>query len=496
MGSKVVASERRIWAFSKDKRQLDSAQGRCHMDYLRHQLGQGVARARPELSSSDQQALIDHLVEFIEKYHAESQSKPLRTGAPRPDAASHKGRSEVTGTPPESGAIGFVISCRPDGKITEVIQDSLGQGSRLSPDMDFTAIVSPFHSRKAARFLRSIQPDHALYDHALSVLGRSGMVRLFCSGFSVGPLIVVVATEEPLAMSIPEDLSRLAEKKPGRLGPVLKELAGWKTNQRNVPPAAAGDPPQAAEGPTSSEITARHSTSAGRRRLLELAAHDLRNPISGILAACQYLMEDATQALEPHQLLILYSIESSTRLALQLIQDMAEIPSIRLAKPQLDLRPTDLVAVVHQAVSAVRPLADAMKVKVQVRVREQIPTVTGDATRLSEALHGLLINAIGPSPAAGQIEIVVAVHSGEPTILMHREYAMAAGRSGTTLAGQSGSRSSHRKLTDIHAALLLARTRRIVEAHGGAMQLATPGKQDNSWTMTLPSAAGHPARKK
>ena len=463
------------------------------MDYLRHHLGHGVERARPELATSEQQTLVDQIVALIESYDGNRQPRQQGPGSA---ANSRNGHFAENRPASESEAIGFVVGCRPDGRIAEVIEDRLGQGSRLAPDVGFSDIVSPFHSRRAARFLRSIQPDHASYDCALSVLRQSGMTRLFCSGFSVGAQIVVVATLEPLATSVPPELPRLAEKKPARLGPVLAELAAWKKNQKGTSAASAAEGVETSDRLASPEITASHSTPAGRRRLLELAAHDLRNPISGILAACQYLLEEASRALEPHQVLMLCSIESSSRLALQLIEDMAEIPSIQLRKPQLELRPIDLASVAQQAVSAIQSLADNMKVKVYVRVREHTPVVRGDAMRLSEALHGLLVNAVGPSPAAGQIELIVGSRSGVPTILVHREYSVIAGRPAPAPAGRSGYRGTHRRLSDIHAALLLARTRRIVEAHGGALQAETPGKHACSWTVTLPAMAGHAARRR
>src|SRR5260370_42104294 len=40
-------------------------------------------------------------------------------------------------------------------------------------------------------------------------------------------------------------------------------------------------------------------------QLLEIGAHDLRNPISEILAACQYLLEDAGALLDEQNLTIL-----------------------------------------------------------------------------------------------------------------------------------------------------------------------------------------------
>lgn len=464
------------------------------MDNLQRHLGEGVARVRPELSANDQQALIDQVVGIIESYKANAHRGPVTMVAveERRDAAARPRRAEDNGIQLEPARLAFVVACQPDGTITEVIQDVLGLGSRLAPAADLRAIASPFHLRKATRFLRGIQSNHATYDCALSFMGRSGIVRLFCSGFSVGSQVVVIATEEPLAVSVPQELSRLAEKKFAKLGPVLKELASWKKNQKSAPPPALDDQSHSSEPGGSPEAVWEQSTSSGRRRLLEVAAHDLRNPISGILAACQYLMEDASQALEPHQILILCSIESSTRLALQLVQDLAEIPAIRLNPPQLDFRPTDLVAIAHQAVCAVRTLAETMKVKVQVRVRDQIPAIRADGVRLGEALYGMLVSAIGSTPAAGQVEMMVGVRTGEVTLTLHREYTAAAGRP----SGASSPRGSRRKLSDIHTALLSARTRRIVEAHGGTMRVEVRGKHECSWAVTLPVAASHAVRKK
>ena len=60
-------------------------------------------------------------------------------------------------------------------------------------------------------------------------------------------------------------------------------------------------------------------------RLLEVAAHDLRNPVSSVLAATQYLIEDAGRRLETYHVTLLRSIESSAALMLQLLRDMLEI---------------------------------------------------------------------------------------------------------------------------------------------------------------------------
>jgi signal transduction histidine kinase len=57
---------------------------------------------------------------------------------------------------------------------------------------------------------------------------------------------------------------------------------------------------------------------------LHVAAHDLRNPISGILSASEFLLEDLPDAREEH-IAILRAIYTSSRFMLQLIDDIGEM---------------------------------------------------------------------------------------------------------------------------------------------------------------------------
>jgi signal transduction histidine kinase len=59
----------------------------------------------------------------------------------------------------------------------------------------------------------------------------------------------------------------------------------------------------------------------GRYVAIRKLFHDLRNPISGILSASQYLIEDAGPSLDPHQRALLASIEASGIRLLRLIED-------------------------------------------------------------------------------------------------------------------------------------------------------------------------------
>jgi signal transduction histidine kinase len=192
---------------------------------------------------------------------------------------------------------------------------------------------------------------------------------------------------------------------------------------------------------------------------------------------------------------VLGSIESSTRVALQLIETLAEIPTIGVRKPQLDLQPTDLASVIHEAVAEVRPIAETRNTKVVVRMKEHVPTFKGDSARLREAMHAILVNIIGTSTAAGRIELSASMDVGQVHIVLHREPAAQTGEPSAPAPGRSSRRETPRKLSDVHAALLWARAKLILKAHGGAVRTDHHATQGQSWTVTLPIAAHQHARR-
>src|SRR5215469_5890872 len=96
-----------------------------------------------------------------------------------------------------------------------------------------------------------------------------------------------------------------------------------------------------------------------RIRLIRLLAHDLRNPVSGILAASQCLLEDASSVLDSQQMTLLRSIESSSDLMLRLIEDMLEVAQAIDGGARLRLRPSNVSRLIDHSVALHRQGAAA-----------------------------------------------------------------------------------------------------------------------------------------
>ena len=165
-------------------------------------------------------------------------------------------------------------------------------------------------------------------------------------------------------------------------------------------------------------------------QLLEVAAHDLRNPISGILAAGQYLVDDAGSVLDEHHLALLESIDSSGRSMLRLIDDVIELSHIESGTLRLDIQATDIQPLLHRALLSSQPAADRKKIKLDVLTGTNgpLPALDIDPARIFRALDSLVTNTIKLTRAGSRIEVIIGARAGKATISLRTDGSSIAAR--------------------------------------------------------------------
>jgi K+-sensing histidine kinase KdpD len=208
-------------------------------------------------------------------------------------------------------------------------------------------------------------------------------------------------------------------------------------------------------------------------------AHDLRNPISGILAASQCLLEDASVFLDGPHVTLLRAIESASDLILHLIEDMLEIARADSGRLALRLRAANVMKLVEKSAAVQQKRADARSVRLNVTRDEDIPQVEIDTPKLKWALNALLANAIRSSEPGAHIQIHVAAKRKNVVIAVRR-----AGNEGSTRNADSR-RSTSRHGRNQASALTVSTVRLIVEGHGGTLQ-AKQKTTSPAYTLTLP----------
>jgi signal transduction histidine kinase len=356
------------------------------------------------------------------------------------------------------------VICERDGTILDWIYDELGLRQRLPPGSELEAIAAPFHWRKVNRFVRTIEGAEAALDWELSVTLAHGIVPLYFSGCPTGRRLFVLGTKEPLAAGeVPGIPGSASGRNARRAAAAAEELrhrsggaaAGKRRLEREWPQLGRALPEAAAKG----------DRDTGCQELLESAVHDLRNPISGILAAAQYLLEEAGEILEPHQLTLLQSIESSARFMFLLLDEMVEQP-----EPARNTAPSgsaDIATLIDHAVDMNRKLAEARHIRVEADCSAELPRVAADAVQLAGALERLVKSALRTSAPGGRVE-VLARAQGDQVLITIRQ------------ADQDNPRRRPAGNGDLVA---LEQVRRVVEANRGDVQ--TEGGPRQPWNVLI-----------
>jgi signal transduction histidine kinase len=141
-----------------------------------------------------------------------------------------------------------------------------------------------------------------------------------------------------------------------------------------------------------------------RDRLLAIVAHDLKSPLSAITLTAHRLKKLADEPVAEKGRVVIQ--RSADRMA-RLIDDLVDLSAIDAGRLATQLAAEAVAAPVNEAVEAVRPLAAARKIRIDIEIPEGIPMVMGDRERLVQALVNLIGNAIKFSPEEGAIAVRV-----------------------------------------------------------------------------------------
>jgi PAS domain S-box-containing protein len=229
---------------------------------------------------------------------------------------------------------------------------------------------------------------------------------------------------------------------------------------------------------------------ADRRKdeFLTTASHELRTPLNAILGWASMLRgghlgpEAARRAAE--------TIERNARAQVQLIEDILDGSRIITGKLRLEVRPLDLTELVHAAVDAIRPAAEAKQIALTVEVDRAAGRVIGDPDRLQQVIWNLVNNAIKFTPKGGAVGVTLARRQSsvelrvsdtgqgiEPDFLPYVFDRFRQADSTTT--------RRHGGL-----GLGLALVRHLVDAHGGEVHAESAGvNRGATFVVTLPVQA-------
>lgn len=146
-----------------------------------------------------------------------------------------------------------------------------------------------------------------------------------------------------------------------------------------------------------------------KSEFLSRMSHELRTPMNSILGFAQLLDSDPEQPLSPSQRESVGHVLQGGQHLLGLINEVLDLARIESGRMVLSLQPVAVAGVVEDALTAVRPLAQARRIRLQDDSQGRtLPDVTADPGRLKQVLLNLLSNAIKYNREEGLVAVEAA----------------------------------------------------------------------------------------
>ena len=135
-------------------------------------------------------------------------------------------------------------------------------------------------------------------------------------------------------------------------------------------------------------------------------AHELNNPLTGILMNVNLLMEDAAD--QPAFREELQRIGEDTVRCKRIIDDLRDFSR----RQELDIAPTDLNALVRDALGLLGRGGRLQGIEVSSALSSAIARVPCDSARMEQVLANVLVNAVQAMPQGGSLTVGTALRGG------------------------------------------------------------------------------------
>lgn len=223
---------------------------------------------------------------------------------------------------------------------------------------------------------------------------------------------------------------------------------------------------------------------------INAASHELRTPLTSILGYAEFLEDNLAGELTAQQRGFVRHIQEGAKRLQHIVDDLLDFARLEAGTFQLVPRPADLVAVIQEELSLLRPQAALGHIALDFQVPARPLTVTIDPVRIGQVLQNLVGNAIKFTSAGGRVNIRLESPPHETRVEITD--------TGIGIPADHLCKIFNKfyqvdpSITRAHggAGLGLSIAKALIEAHGGRIGAQSELGKGSTFTITLPNLKG------
>lgn len=223
-----------------------------------------------------------------------------------------------------------------------------------------------------------------------------------------------------------------------------------------------------------------------KNEFLGMAAHDLRNPISVIMAYSEFILDEAEERLDPEHVKFIRIIISSSEFMLNMLNDLLDIAKIESGKLNLSKEKVDIEKLINTNVSLNRAIAQNKGINIMVELFDKIPEVYIDPAKIEQVLNNLISNAIKFSDS-GTTVTVSAFRSKDHVTVSVKDQGQGIPKEDIDKLFKPFSKLSVQSTAgEKSTGLGLTITRKIIVGHGGNIWVESEVNKGTTFYFSIP----------
>jgi signal transduction histidine kinase len=235
---------------------------------------------------------------------------------------------------------------------------------------------------------------------------------------------------------------------------------------------------------TSAALAVEVARGGAREEFLAMLRHDINNPVAVALGYTQIIVErlqDAGHA-DPELLVLAGSVAELLKAIADLVANYLHMGAIDRGVPWLHCEDVAVDGLVRDVVERFRPAA--AEKAIEIHLTGSAPMIRADRRQLDRVFANLVGNAIKYSPGPGRVDVTLSSDPGEVAVTVaDTGYGLAPADLARLFTRYA---RFHRDKGIPGTGLGLYLSKAIVEAHGGAIVVASDVARGSTFTVRLP----------
>lgn len=396
----------------------------------------------------------------------------------------------------KSSPEGVALLISEDGTLVDVIHDSFDLFPKEAESgQSFISCLREESVEKGYNMIERISGSGAAYHWQLD-LEKQDFAALFnFSGVKTEKGMLLIGSPDPdKTEEFLNGLMEMNNEQANKLRLFMKQQQGnvSKEDERNIyeDMSAVNNELANMQRKLTKRTAELEKTNKLKNKMLGMAAHDLRNPLTVIQNYATFLIDDHQEEaiFTEDQFQLIKEIRKSSEYMVQIIEDMLDISTFESGNINLEKDSCNLVHLIEEVVSLSRSAGHKKNISIATYLPDSPVSKEIDPHKFRQVLDNLLSNAIKYSKPGTKVEVGInrTEQGGEVTIFV-RDHGQGIpeeeiGKLFEPFADISVKATAGEKSTGLGLAIV----KKIVEAHGGSIDVDSAVGVGSTFFVTVP----------